>query len=173
MKFQKRTESPGGGSDKFLKLKDGESKTLILKGEIFEYHCKWDGKTYSPDPGGTSRFRINAIVYEEGKFSAKTWEFPVTVYNQLADINSEYPLDKTKIKLTRQGTGTDTVYHILPLVSEKDKLTPAIISQLDAVTLNILDTKPNPSPIQGGPSNGWDSMDPGQTHSGSDEDLPF
>ena len=146
MKFNKREVSSGGGSDKFLKFKDGESKNIILRGEIFEFYNRWvggKGQACGPnDPGATSRFKVNAIIYEGGAFSAKIWEFPLTVYNQLADINSEYPLESTKIKVTRQGTGTDTVYHILPLVSAKDTLSPAILKHIEAVPMNILDAKP-------------------------------
>lgn len=150
MKFQKRDIQSGDGkNDKFLKLKDGESKNIILRGEVYEFWMKWvNGKSVTvqkQDPEAKSRFKINALIYEEGRFKATIWEFPVTVYNQLADVAAEYPLERTKIKLSRQGTGTDTVYHILPLVSEKDKLSPQVLAQIEAVSLNILDTQ-HPSP---------------------------
>lgn len=148
MKFQKR-EVPSSGSDKFVKFKDGESKNVILRGEVYEYKMKWVNNksilTTPQDPEGKSRFKVNAIVYEAGAFKAMIFEFPLTVYNKLADVNSEYPLDTTKIKITRQGIGTDTEYHILPLAAEKDKLTPNILAQISAIPLNILDTKPSQS----------------------------
>lgn len=147
MKFQKRAES-SGGSDKFLKFKDGESRNLILRGEVLEHWIKWvNGKGIAvpkDDPSAKSRFKVNALAYENGAFKAYIWEISVQVYNQLASIAEEYPMDQTKIKVSRQGIGMDTVYMILPLVSEKDKLTPAILTQIAAIPLNILDTKSPP-----------------------------
>lgn len=146
MKLNKRELSAGGGSDKFLKFKDRESKSVVLRGEIHEFHIKWvNGRSVDAlanEPGAMSRFKVNAVAYEEGKFVARIWEISLTVYNKLCDVNDEYPLEKTKIKITRQGTGTDTEYHVLPLVSQKDILSPAILAQIEAVPLNILDAKP-------------------------------
>lgn len=136
MKFNKNHKVPAVKSDKFLKFEDGETKHVVLAGEIFEFYMKWvNGKSVPSnpqDPDAKVRFKVNAIVSEEGKLIPKIWEFPLTVYNQLADINSEYPLEETKLKVTRQGTGTDTVYHILPLLKEK---VPASIKSIE---LNVL-----------------------------------
>lgn len=171
MKFQKREvkSSDSGGSDKYLKFKDGESKSVILRGEIYEFKNKWvNGKGVicdANDPEGKSRFRINAVTLEGGQLTVKIWELPLTVYNQLADINSEYPLEKTKLKVTRQGTGTDTVYHILPLLSEKDQITLNIQGALAKLDLHILDNKAKAH----APPNGWD----GEPMPSADDSLPF
>lgn len=152
MRFQKREVGSQSGSDKFLKLQDGEPRTLCLQGEIYEFYVKWVNKkpiiVNENDPEGNLRFKVNAIVYEDGVFRAKIWEFPLTVYNQLADINSEYPLESIKIKVTRQGIAPNVNYHILPLLSEKDRLTPALLEKIKAVELNLLDLKPKGSPAQ-------------------------
>lgn len=159
MKFTKRQESSGGGQDKFLKFKDGESKNLILRGEIFEFYMKWvNGKSQaaeSNDPEAKVRFKINAV---EGS-AVKIWEFPLTVYNQLASINEEYPLEKTVIKVTRHGTGTDTVYHVLPLLKAT---IPAAIERLE---LHILGSKPKQEIRHDFPQ----STDYGDEHS----EIPF
>lgn len=142
MKFQKRTVQSGSGDSAFFfKLKDGEAKSGVLRGEIFEFYIKWINnksvQTTIADPQAKSRFKVNLVVYEEGAFKAKIWEFGVLVYNKIADIAEEYDVTKTKIKISRQGTGTDTEYHLLPLL--KEPLTPSVLSQIEAVKLNILD----------------------------------
>lgn len=148
MKFNKRDLPMGGGqgSTLFFKLKDGESKTGVCRGEIFEFTNKWvNGKSFlcSPDEeGAKSRFRLNIVVQEDGQFTAKIWEFPLTVYNLLADIAEEYDLEKTKIKITRRGTGTDTIYMILPLL--KEPIPAKIQNEIDAVPLTILEHKDQP-----------------------------
>jgi hypothetical protein len=74
---------------------------------------------------------------------AKIFDFPISVYEQLAEINKEYDLEKIKIKISRKGSGMgDTEWNVLPLLSQKDVLTPAILAQIEAVPLNILDAKP-------------------------------
>ncbi len=144
MRFKKRehTESHDGG--KFLKLKDGESVQLVFRGEIFERRVKWDGKTYVEDPSGNSRYKVNAVIFnlETKKFEAKIYEFPPTVYDTLSSINEEMPLEKTKIKITRQGTGTDTNYVIIPL----GPVPANAIAAIEAVSLNILDGGSKPKP---------------------------
>lgn len=148
MKFTKR-EMPSGngnGGGLFLKFKDGESKNGVLRGEVYEYHQKWDGgKSHvvtAADPEGKSRFRLNFIVQEDGKLQAKIFEFGLTVYNQLADIAEEYDLDKIKVKITRRGTGTDTTWMVLPLL--KEPLSPKVFKEIEAVNLNILEHKDAP-----------------------------
>lgn len=163
MKFTKRSESAHGGVDKYIKFKDGESKNLVLRGEVYEFKNKWvNGKGVvcaDNDPEGKSRFKVNAILKEGEALVAKIWEFPLTVYRQLGAINEEYPLETTKIKVTRHGVGTDTEYNILPL---KDVVPPAV-AQVD---LNILDTKPAAkSPT---PQHTNEDIFPG-----SDDELPF
>ncbi len=144
MNFQKREipkSDSGGGT--FFKLKDGESVNGICRGEIYEFFRKWEGgKSHlvdNSDPKAQSAFRINIIVQEGHVFKAKTWEFGLTIYNQLADINDEYPLSSTKIKVTRRGTGTDTIYAILPLL--KEPIPPLALKEINAVPLNMLQHK--------------------------------
>jgi hypothetical protein len=138
MKMDKR-ESEGSG--KFLKIKDGESVTGLFRGNVYEFHSKWDnGKNILTSPEeGRPRFRLNFIVKEDGALKAKIWEFPLAVYNQLFSINEEYPLETTKIKITRQGTGTDTSYMIIPLL--KEPVGPQAAEEIEGVPLCILEHK--------------------------------
>jgi len=118
MKPRKR-EQPASSEGKFLKLADGESKIGVFRGDMYEFHSKWDGRRGVPvgpdDPDGKLRFRANFVVYEKGGFKPYIFEFGIMVNNILADIADVYDLDKTKIKITRQGVKTDTVYMILPV----------------------------------------------------------
>ncbi len=141
MKFQKKEKSEAGGN--YLKIKDGESVKGVFRGEIHEFRIKWENNKSieipETDPTRMNRFRLNFIVYEGSKFIAKTWEFGITVYDQLASIHSEYDLQKTKVKITRQGTGTDTAYHVLPLL--KEPIAGPVLAAIEAVPLNILNAK--------------------------------
>lgn len=156
MKLPKKQSLPGTGhgSDKFLKLKDGESKEGVFRGEPFEYRVKWNGSIYAPDPAGSFRYKLNFIVWDVDHFKALIWEFGQTIYDTLSEINVNMPLENTKIKITRKGSGTDTTYIIIPLgpVAKKG------LELIAAVDLNILGAIPgSPSPaITSEANNGWD-----------------
>lgn len=173
MKFNKVSHQESGGPRKYIGLKDGESINGFFMGEIYSFYHLWEngkGREANPDePKAKIRFRANFITMEDGKLVAKIFEFPQTVYNLLADVNSEYPLETTKVKLSRRGTGTETTYSILPLA--KEPINPATLSAVQAVPLNILDSKSAPK-AQPGPKKepsipGWDEGDPGPS------ELPF
>lgn len=147
MRFRTLPENEGGGSDKFLKIKNGESIKVILRGEIYEYFVKWEnGKSVvvAENQGGKLRFRINALLFdqEQKKFVAKIWEFGQAVYKQLASINEEYALEETKIKITRKGEGKETEYSILPLL--KEPLSEQVMKMIEATELNILNKQGSP-----------------------------
>ena len=119
MKFRKREIATGDGKGgAFLKFKDGESKVGVFRGEVFEFYNVWEGgKSHVVDadhPQAKSRFRLNFITKEDGELKAKTFEFGLMIYNMLADLSEEYDLEQTAVKITRRGTGTDTVYMIIP-----------------------------------------------------------
>lgn len=142
MKFPRKAEAVNtSGQDKFLKIKDNESVTGVFRGEIHEYFMKWvEGKSVPcqmGEPGAKIRFELNFVTFKDGRFKAFVWSFPQTVYNMLASVNEEYPLQTTKVKISRKGTGTDTEYHILPLL--KEPLAGQTLHQIEATELNILD----------------------------------
>lgn len=147
MKFSKREIMSGEGNILFLKFKDGESHIGVPRGEVYEFYQKWENNRSkvvdANDPDGKSRFRINFVVQEDGKFVPRILEFGLTVYNQLADIAEEYDITQTKLKITRRGTGTDTVYMVLPLL--KEPIPAKVMKQIEAVPLNILEHKDKPA----------------------------
>lgn len=143
MKFTKREMPKGDGNGKaYLKLvNDGDSMTGIFRGEVFEFFQIWPfgGEKQIFDtrvPGSVSRFKVNFVVHEGGKFVAKIWEFGLQTYNQLAEYAENYDLEQTKIKLTRRGSGKATIWMTMPLL--KETLTKKQLAEIEAVELNVL-----------------------------------
>lgn len=174
MKFRKFESSSGDGGKNFFKLKDGESAKGVFRGEIHEFRIKWEGGRSvvieNADPSKNNRFKLNFVVYEEGRFVPKIWEFSLMVYGLLSAIAAEYPLEKTKVKITRQGTGMDTTYHVLPLLNEP--LSPAILKQIEALDLNVLDASPKPAATKDEHGFPPDFGDP-PPDMDNEQDLPF
>lgn len=144
MKFTKR-ELAGDGKGLFLKFKDGDNKVGVFRGEIFEFFQKWEnGKptlVAPTDPDGKSRFRLNFVTKEETELKVKIFEFGLTVYNMLAEISEDYDLEKTAVKITRRGSGTDTVYIIIP---SKEQPNATQLKNIHTLPLNILEHKEQP-----------------------------
>lgn len=142
MKFQKREMPAGEGKGTFLKFKDGESKVGVLRGEVYEFFQMWEGgkSQVVPEehPGAKSRFRLNFVTKEEGEVKAKIFEFGLTIYNQLAEISEDYDLEQTAVKITRRGTGTDTIYMIIPA---KEQPSASQLKTIQAIPLNPLEHK--------------------------------
>ena len=121
MKFRNENELPEtGGSKNFLKLKDKESVQGIFRGDLHEFFVVWEnGKSQEvgqDTPGAKFRFCVNFVVKEGTGYVAKLFEQGLTVYNQLRELHDEYELDKIVVKITRNGTGTDTTYSVMPLL---------------------------------------------------------
>lgn len=145
-KLAKREITSGDGSGGlFLKLKDGESKVGVFRGEIYEFHQVWENgksKVVEPDvDGAKSRFRLNFVSKEDGQYRSQIFEFGLMVYNQLAEIQDDYDLEKTGLKISRRGTGTDTTYIIIP---SKEQPSASALKAIEAVGLNILEHKHQP-----------------------------
>lgn len=148
MKFPKSNQGVGAGN--FFKLKDGENKTGVLRGEPYRFFVLWEGGKSvlceENTKGRSVRYRVNIVVFEEGKFVSKIWEISQTVCNQLADLNEEYALETINIKISRRGSGTDTEYGIIPLL--KEPLSPNTMSLIEACPLQILEQKARPKDFQ-------------------------
>jgi hypothetical protein len=175
MRFPKREVSDSQGSGLFFRLKDGESKKGVLRGELYEFFQVWqNGKSVlvkPTAPGAKSRFRANIVVFddESGEFKALILEMSQTMCNQLADLAEEYDLTQTKIKITRRGTGTDTVYNIMPLF--KEPLGPAAMKLIQSIPLQILEHKTPPQEVLAkGPQTEIFDGDPGPM---DDSEIPF
>lgn len=168
-KFKRVAVSGSGGGGPYLKIEDNSSVIGVVRGEVLEFYQIWpkggDKQMFdSPTPGASPRFRVNFIVYEEKRFTAKIWEYPPTVSNMLADIADSYNLETTKIKISKTKQGKQTTYMILPLAGEKDRLSEKTVKEIAAVNLNILSIRPSAQGDQ-----------PPEYPSGHDsrEDIPF
>lgn len=146
MKFRNDLPETGTGSKNFLKLKDKESVTGIFRGDLHEYFVVW--KNNKPEvvdegtPNAGFRFRVNFVIKDGSNYTPKIFENGKMVYQQLADLHAEYNLQETTIKITRNGTGTDTTYTILPLFkTPPSKETLAFLKKLELLPLG--ENKPN------------------------------
>lgn len=122
MNFRKDIPEGGGGSKNFLKLKDKESVVGIFMGELHEFSVTWEGGKSSIVPEGTPnskfRFRVNVVIKEGAVYVPKIFEQGLMVYKSLAELHEEYNLQSIAVKITRNGTGTDTTYSLLPLLKQ-------------------------------------------------------
>lgn len=151
-------------SKNYIRLKDGENVTGVFAGDIYEFAkhwvnnrsevCKGDSCPLCKSSGkrGSFRFRINLIVRgSSGAYEAKIFEQGWKVYKNLRDLNEEYPLEHTIVKITRQGSQmNDTTYSVLPV---KDGLVKppqaALIKAVQLIDLRHVDEKAeSPAPPQ-------------------------
>lgn len=109
----------------YVKLNDGESIVGLLRGEPYEYedhfkkgHCmrKYGDECQHCNKGEVKsfKFKANFITKENGALVCKILNNGWGVYKLLSQLNKEYSLDKTFIKITRHGTGQATNYTIIP-----------------------------------------------------------
>lgn len=133
MKFPKKAApmNEGISAANYLKIGDGQSVTGVPRGEVFEFFQKWPQGGQKevflvPTSGATPRYKINVVVHEDGKFAAKVFEFGTSVYNQFAEIADNFDMEKTKIKISRKGSGKNTEWFILPLGAVEPKALKSI-----------------------------------------------
>lgn len=173
MKFNRRKDGQGGGLGKneFLRLKDGDSVKGVFRGEPSEFYMIWEdgrGRAALPDEKGSFRFRINIVVSEGGGYVAKVFEQGRGVYDQLAALNDDYPLENFVMKISRKGSGPkDTIYAILPLPD--GKLTDEQKAKIAAVKLHELKPR-SPEKPEEKKEPAFDDVDEPPT--ASDDDIP-
>lgn len=131
----------GNGGGKFLKIEIGQSVSGVFRGEPITFYQRWPrggNKEVSqePKPGFDPRFKVNFVVYEDGKFVAKIFDFNVAVYNQMADINEAYDLESIKCRIGRVAAGKGSHYMVLPLI--KEAIPPKALKDIEAVELHSL-----------------------------------
>ena len=145
MKFTRIDMTKGDNGGSYLKVPPGESVKGVFRGEPFSFFQAWPqgGQKQifdKPTAGASARFKINFVVHENGKFVAKVFEFGAVVNNQLVDLSEDYDIETTKVRISRQGEGKNTVYTIIPVA--KEKLTPGVLAEIEAVQLLALATPP-------------------------------
>lgn len=169
-------KQPNGMSN-FLKFKPGDFVTGVFRGSLFVFYQHWaKGDERSTVCSGegcelcakkkspSMKFRLNFVTKDEsGQFVAKIFEQGFSVFNQLKTLNTDYPLEKSIVKITRMGSGTDTRYTIMPM--PKHEVTPALEAQLAQVKLNDCEKFGDDDNASGGSSDA-----PSWT---TDSDIPF
>lgn len=174
-KFRDNVETGQGGQ--FLKLKDKESQYVIFLGDPYEFFQTFDQAkmkaTVVPEgtPKAAFRFRMNAVIKNaDGKYEARIFENGATVYNMLKTLNQEYGgLDTVIVKITRQGTGLETEYQLVPL---RQEIPPATKAQLAKLKLLKLEHEaPVPMPTEH--EHGFSDAPPPDHFDQSHDELPF
>lgn len=157
MQFKDDSQLPMD-SNLFLKLKnDKDSAVGVFRGDIYDYKQHWaTGKKSLPCTGPgcqeclvkapSLRFRVNFIVNENGVPTAKIFEQGTKVYKQLRELDKEWPIEKNFLKITRNGTGTDTTYSVMPI--QNSQVTADKEKMLSEVKLNDLEVTQSESTSQ-------------------------
>src|SRR6266850_4543563 len=126
-------------SKNFFKLKNGESVAVVFVGEPYDFKQHWINQKPSLCTQNSDcpqckrgnkpsfRFRLNGVVREGEEYVCKIWEGGWTIYENLMVINGEYPLEKTALKITRKGDGTDTTY---PMIPARESLNEAALEKI-------------------------------------------
>ncbi len=147
MEFKSEPKEKGTSSNSFLKLKDGDVFMGVFRGEPHEFHVRWENSKSIPclpsNANAKFRCRLNFVVKDaEGKYVPRIWEIGPRVYNQLKELNVDWKLDKTVVKVSRKGKGlNDTEYSITPTKAVVDDKLEALLSQVV-----LLDLKEGLSP---------------------------
>lgn len=115
MKFDGDTKA----FSKFLKIEPNKSVTGVFRGDPLEFACKEVNKKTTPcspsDPAAKFRFKINFVMKQKDlSYKAFVWEQSGAVYDVLKKFNEDFPLEKTIVKISRDGEGLKTKYSILP-----------------------------------------------------------
>lgn len=149
----------------FVKLKDKESVVGVFMGDPLHFYSVWENNRTKEVPEGTPgasfKFKINFFVKDSAGFTAKIFQGGVKLYNQLIELHDEWDLEKTWIKITRQGTGTETEYLLTP---SKKEVTKEELKYLKSMELLPLEAKPK--------ANGEFQMQHSE-NDGDDTHIPF
>lgn len=99
---------PPAGGGMYLKLEDGQSAKIRISSEPYVFQNKFDENI-------STRYAWVVFNYDEDK--AQVFQQGVRGYKAIANLATDDDWgDPTTfdIKVTRKGSGTDTVYHMTP-----------------------------------------------------------
>lgn len=152
MRFPERSGESNSPSN-YLKIKDGESVTGILVGELYTYYQTGFGPTAKVvGPGqGKERHRANIAINGLFGFEIKIWEFGSKLCDDLASLSAAgWDMDKTFITISRSGTTKETTRWTVtpnkrePTTIEMNTLSGLELNKLDHHNSNALDNEPKP-----------------------------
>lgn len=148
MHFPQRSGDSSGPSH-YLKVKDGESVTGILLGELYTYYQTGFGPTAQVvgQGMGKERHRANIAIKGPSGFEVKIWEFGSKIYDDLAVLAaSGWEMNRTFITISRTGTTKETTRWSVtpnkkePTISELTLMSVLKLNELDHHNNNALDT---------------------------------
>jgi len=165
VKFNRYKKDGGsGGSKHILKIAPGKDVRLVCRGEVKEYNQHWpQGQSRSvlcsedascqlcrDGDKPSFRFRVNCVVNENGAYVAKILEQGWKLYCQLGALSEAgYDLDKTVIKISRQGENkNNTVYTAVALPGNLGTVTPEQAKLFAAIPLISLSGDEQDEPEQ-------------------------
>lgn len=163
LKFNRQIEE---SSDNYVKLKSGESIVGVLRGDTLEQYKHWvDKKPILCSEGGCElcasgnrrkfSFKVNFVVKENGQWVPKILDKGASVYKEFKNLSdNDWDLEKTWLKISRQGEMLDTEYSVTP---SKKELSKEELKSLSEVELLDLEEKAPQVTSQ----------------ASSDEDVPF
>lgn len=130
-----------GGSNDYLKLKDGGSALIVLLGDPLEYYTTYGDKTEYPDyrEGLNFTFKTNVAVLDEPnrQFSIKLLTGKMPTLKIFREVIKEYGADNL-FKFTRTGSSNDTKYNLLYKralnTAEKDAIATLNLFELKLLT---------------------------------------
>lgn len=174
MKFKELSSS---GPKDFLRLKPGDEVRGVFRGDPVDFRQHWKDNRGYACPGRATcelcqaneksafRFRINFVIKENGAYVAKVFEQGKAVYEALKELHKDYNLETNTMKIKRIGSGTETVYNIVPVPN--GAVSGEYIKAMEMLKLNSLspfgqDATPTPE-------------EPEEEHEEEDhgEDVPF
>ena len=121
---------PSSGSGQYLKLEDGQSVKLRFVGYPVVFT-----KLFPGNESASTRYAWTVFCYDEDK--AAVFEQGVTFFRKLANLakDEEWGDPSTyDIKVRREGTGTETEYHLNPSPA-KSKLTAEQLEKVSKINL--------------------------------------
>ncbi len=178
MQFKKNSETGGTSGKHFVKLKDKESIVGVFRGDPYDFRQHWVGSKSQVCTGTDCaecakknkagfRFRLNFITRDpNGKFVAQIFEQGWNVYENLRSLHeSDYDLERTILRITRNGVEKQTSYTIVPV--PKHAVTDEMNQEFLKIKLHDLVNLEEDSPTQAG--NGGADAPPPHT----DDDIPW
>lgn len=120
-----KVPTQGGG---LLKIEDGQTVRLRIMSEPAVYQNEFQGKL-------TTRYAW--VIWNIDEEVAQIFQQSVTFYRKIANLAQDDDWGEPTsydIKVKREGSGTDTLYHVTPAAS-KDAITNEQQEEIDGIDL--------------------------------------
>ncbi len=176
----------------FLKLKDKESVVGVFRGSPFDFRQHWIANRSFPCKGqgcehctnkvkSTFRFRLNFVTKDPNNpqgYVAKIFEQGFSVYESLRALGEAgHNLERTLVKITRNGTGQATSYTIVNMPQPLAPQSEQFISKVKLHDLTNFSDSNEQSQMGGSTPDPWGNNanmnNMGNAPAWHNEDIPF